>query len=66
MEAVEYYRVTENSRFFVSGSPHNMPKGHVIDSMNYNIAEVKAQGIPLEPATKDDVDTTPGLGHRST
>lgn len=62
---VELYQVTENCRYVINGSVATWHKGMLIDSINFNIADVKAQGIPLRRATEDDRDHTPAIGHRS-
>jgi hypothetical protein len=41
------------------------PIGLVIDDLNYDLDDVRKQGVPLAPATVEDIDTTPAIGHRA-
>ena len=62
---VERFKVRETCRYVNNGVVVSWPKGMVIDSLNFNLADVRAQGIPLDPATEADIDSTPAFGHRS-
>lgn len=64
-DGVRYFRVTEHCRYFQTSGVSTFPKGHVISTLGYNLDDVRAQGVPLEPCTAADIPTAPGIGHRS-
>ena len=48
LKTAKQYRVLRDSRFVAHGSIGLMRVGKVIDDNQYDIAAVKAQGVPLE------------------
>jgi hypothetical protein len=50
---VEYYRVKAFAKYCVNGSVYSLAEGAVISSAHYDLADVRAQGVPLEPTTED-------------
>lgn len=63
--AVEYYRVTTYCRYVADGVVCVWQAGLVIDSLNFNIADVKAQGCPIEPCDASAANLKPSIGHWS-
>jgi len=62
---VEHYRVTRHCRYFHNSTVSTWPEGQVIDSLNFNIADVRAQGLPIERCAADAKNLTPSIGHWS-
>lgn len=62
---VEHYKVTRFCRYFKDGVVSTWNEGQVIDSLNFNIADVKAQGLPIERCSPDDKNLKPSIGHWS-
>lgn len=52
---VDKYIVTRGGMILANGSRTRMAEGKLVDSLNYNIAKLKRQGIKLRPATEDDL-----------
>lgn len=63
--ATEYYKVTSYCRYCRGGVVTVWNKGLVIDSLNFDIADVRAQGCPIEPCDASDAVLTPSIGDRS-
>lgn len=62
---VEHYRVTRFCRYFRDSTISTWPEGHVIDSLNFDIADVRAQGLPIERCSPDAKNLKPSIGHWS-
>lgn len=63
---VKYYRVKSYCRFVRDGVIAVWKEGLVIDSLNFDIADVRAQGLPIERCDGPTAnDLKPSIGHWS-
>ncbi len=64
--SVRYYRVATYCRYVRGGAVSVWNKGLIIDSLTFDIADVKAQGCPIEPCdAPNGADLKPSIGHWS-
>jgi hypothetical protein len=54
-ERVRYFKVLRVAKYCANGAVYTLSEGTVISTAHYDLADVRAQGVPLEETSADQV-----------
>ena len=54
-ERVRYFRVKAFSKYCLNGSVYSLQEGTVVSSQSHDLKDVRAQGVPLEEISADQI-----------